>query len=389
MDKIFFHVDLDAFFANIEIRDNPEYKDKPLVIGYLGPRSVCSTCSYEARKYGIHSGMPTLEAYKLCPSAIFVHGNMEKYSQVSKQIMTILASFTPTIIQASIDEAYLDMSGMSLLYNNIEDAAYEIKRQIWEKTKLTLSIGISGSKYISKLASDYNKPNGLTVVNPGDEIDFIDRIGIKKLWGIGPSTYNYILKKGFRTTSGLRSLNETEITTLFGQSMGEFIYKVVRGIDPGIYEGEVKNKSISAERTFFPDLRTREQVDYFLLELSQEVSFKVLEAGLSAKTLSLKVRYGDFKTISISSTSNQLYNSTNVANLAKELFYSKKHNAGIRLLGISLKNLSNNQTESTLFSQDDEKQRNLESIILGINKHGALINRASLIEKNVKNKKNS
>jgi Nucleotidyltransferase/DNA polymerase involved in DNA repair len=254
-EPLFFHVDLDAFFASVEVLDNPELKGKPLIIGHPGPRSVVSTCSYEARKYGVHSAMPMTTALRLCPNAICVSGSYKRYSEKSKQVMSILREVAPEMIQASIDEAYLDMTGTEKLYGPGPKTAHRLQDRIKEETGLTASIGVASSRYIAKLASDYKKPNGVTYIPAGREIEFVDLIGIEKLWGVGKAMLDNFRRKGIDDTKSLRSFTKENLCSLFGPSSGEYIYQIVRGIDPGIYQGEAKSHSISSERTFYPDLR--------------------------------------------------------------------------------------------------------------------------------------
>ena len=185
MGSVFFHIDLDAFFASVEMLDHPEYRGKPLIIGTPGPRHVASTCSYEARKYGVRSAMPMTTALKLCPDAICVHGRMERYAEKSSEVMSLIRDFAPGFLQVSVDEAFLDLTGMERIYPLPGKAARLLKESIMEKTGLTVSIGVAPSRYLAKLASDYRKPDGLTIIPRGKEEIFIDSIPLRKLWGIG------------------------------------------------------------------------------------------------------------------------------------------------------------------------------------------------------------
>ena len=188
MSTVFFHIDLDAFFASVEILDNPDYKGKPLIIGSRSERSVVSTCSYEARKYGVHSAMPMVTALKLCPKALVVAPRMHRYSEKSKEIMKIIKSFAPGFLQVSVDEAFLDLSNMENIYGLPGKAAKLLKTRIHEESGLTVSIGVANSSFLAKLASDYHKPDGLTIVPPERNIEFVDKVGLKKMWGIGEKT---------------------------------------------------------------------------------------------------------------------------------------------------------------------------------------------------------
>lgn len=383
-NSLFFHVDLDAFFASVEILDNPSLKGKPLIIGHNGPRSVVSTCSYEARKYGVHSAMPMVQAVKLCPKAIIIPGNMKRYSQMSHKVMSIMRSYAPEMLQASIDEAYLDMSATEKVYGDAVSSAKNLKKMIKDETGLTASIGVASSKFIAKLASDYRKPDGLTVVPLGLEQDFVDAVGLKKLWGIGKSTLENLNSHRIYTTEDLRSISRSHLEALFGSASGSYLYKVSRGIDPGIYSGESKTHSISSERTFYPDLVDKDAIDSFLLELSQEVMFRSLEEKMIAKTVGLKLRYGSFKTYNLQMTPESgIYNSKDVYLCVKELFKKKHTGEGIRLLGVGLYGLYKGEEveQPDLFSTNRERERKLEKVILELNKKGNNITRATYLSK--------
>ncbi len=388
-EPLFFHVDLDAFFASVEMLDHPEYIGKPLIIGKPGPRSVASTCSYEARKYGVHSAMPMVTALKLCPHAICVWGNMKRYREKSKEIMTILKEFAPGFQQASIDEAYLDMSGTERLYGSAGKAALTLKKRVRESTGLTISIGIAPSRFLAKLASDYHKPDGITLVKKGEEERFIDAVGLKKLWGVGKSTLAELEKRNIRDTETLRSLPLSYLERNFGNATGAYLYKVVRGVDPGIYSGENKTHSISTESTFYPDLYGKEAIDTFILEMSEEIIFRSLDEHFMARTVGVKIRYGDFTTVSIQTTPTEgIYSSQDVYRIAKELFWKKYNGQGIRLLGVGLYQMyeGDNPEQGELFAKESEKQRALEKTILRIREKGVKISRASTLKPSTERK---
>lgn len=391
-NPLFFHVDLDAFFASVEILDNPKLKGKPLIIGHSGPRSVVSTCSYEARKYGVRSALPMVTALKLCPKAIVIRGNMKRYSEMSHKVMAILSSYAPKMIQASIDEAYLDMTGCEKIYGDAVSSAKNLKERIKVQTGLTASIGVGSSKFIAKLASDYRKPDGLTVVPYSLEQDFVDAVGLNNLWGIGKATLENLHKHHIYTTEELRSLSQNQLAHYFGNSSSEYLYKIVRGIDPGIYSGESKSHSISSERTFYPDLFDQDAIDAFLLELSQEVMFRSMQDKMIAKTIGLKLRYASFKTYTLQSTPDRgIYTTKDVYEEVKMLFKKKHTGEGIRLLGVGLYNLysGEEQEQPELFSFNKERERKLEKVILSLNLKGNNIVRAtSLAKRKIKDNEN-
>ena len=227
-DPLFFHVDLDAFFAAVEVLDDPSLKGKPLIIGHKGPRSVVSTCSYEARRFGVHSAMPMTTALRLCPQAVCVPGNMRRYSEKSKQVMAIIRDIAPCYIQASIDEAYLDMTGTETIYGGQREAALLLKDRVRQETGLTISVGVASSRFIAKLASDYRKPDGLTIVPRGLETEFVDAVGLRKLWGVGRATMEKLERYNIRSTADLRSYSLQRLEQLFGRSGGGYLSRIER-----------------------------------------------------------------------------------------------------------------------------------------------------------------
>lgn len=379
MGSVFFHIDLDAFFASVEILDNPEYRGKPLIIGTPGPRHVASTCSYEARKYGVHSAMPMTEALRLCPNAICIPGRMHRYSEMSRRVMGIISSFAPGFLQVSVDEAFLDLTGMERIYPLPGKAARKLKDEIRKETGLTASIGVASSRFVAKLASDYRKPDGLTIVPRGKEEEFVSAVGLRKLWGIGDSTYQSLIRKGITSVEILRKYDENDLKHFFGESNGHYLYLVARGIDPGIYQGEAKSRSISAERTFYPDVFGYDALDSYLLEMSQEVMFRALDEKKVPRSVSIKLRYGDFMTISIQTTPvKPIYSSTDVYNISKELLRSKYNGSGVRLIGVALQSIydGSDVEQQDFFSEKEEKERKLEKTIIELKKKGSKLVKA-------------
>ena len=379
MGSVFFHIDLDAFFASVEILDHPEYKGKPLIIGTPGPRHVASTCSYEARKYGVHSAMPMTTALRLCPDALCVRGRMERYSEKSHEVMSIIRSFAPGFLQVSVDEAFLDLTGMERIYPLPGKAARALKEMILSQTGLTASIGVASSRFIAKLASDYRKPDGLTIVPPGKEEAFVDKVGLGKLWGIGDSTLSALRRRGITTASVLRSYSQEELRRMFGEKSGEYLYKAARGIDPGIYSKEAKSRSISTERTFYPDVRDMDAIETYLLEMAEEVMFRALEEKKVPRTVSVKIRYGDFSTITVQDTPQHgIYSSADVYAISKELLSSRYKGEGIRLLGIALQGVYDGEeiAQGEFFMEKEKKERELEKTILTLGRKGSKLVRA-------------
>ena len=379
MGSVFFHIDLDAFFASVEILDNPEYRGKPLIIGTPGPRHVASTCSYEARKYGVHSAMPMTEALRICPNAICIPGRMHRYSEMSRRVMGIISSFAPGFLQVSVDEAFLDLTGMERIYPLPGKAARKLKDEIRKETGLTASIGVASSRFVAKLASDYRKPDGLTIVPRGKEEEFVSAVGLRKLWGIGDSMYQSLIRKGITSVEILRKYDENDLKHFFGESNGHYLYLVARGIDPGIYQGEAKSRSISAERTFYPDVFGYDALDSYLLEMSQEVMFRALDEKKVPRSVSIKLRYGDFTTISIQTTPvKPIYSSIDVYNISRELLRSKYNGSGVRLIGVALQSIydGSDVEQQDFFSEKEEKERTLEKTIIELKKKGSKLVKA-------------
>ncbi|NBK24086.1 MAG: DNA polymerase IV [Spirochaetia bacterium] len=384
MEQVIFHVDMDAFYAAIEQHDNPSLVGKPLVIGGLGPRSVVATASYEARKFGLHSAMPMSRALQLCPSVIVVKPNMHRYSQVSKTVMETCRSFCPSVQQLSIDEAFLDMTGTRRIYGLPREAAILLKSKVKEETGLTISVGIGPSHFIAKMASDYDKPDGLCRVSPGREEDFIDAVGLKKLWGVGKVTQDLLSKKHITTTTELRQYSLSSLQSIFGNSMGSFLYHACRGIDPGIFTSAAKSHSISTETTFPEDVHTKIVLEQNLLQMSHEVMFRALDEKQIGRTIGIKVREPDFTTYSAQITPKaNIYSAEQIYSYAKQLLYQKWHEGmPVRLIGVGLYQLydGDKPMQEELFEDPFQKRRELEKVILKMHKKGQQVFKATNLE---------
>lgn len=378
---VFFHVDLDAFFASVEQMVHPEYKGKPVIIGRVAPRSVVSTCSYEARKYGVHSAMPTLTAYRLCPNGIYLDGNFELYSSISSRVMSILKDYAPVVHQVSIDEAWLDMTGTELLFGKPKPLAELIKERVKNEIGITMSIGIGPSPFIAKMASDYNKPDGLCMVSPGKEEMFIDAIGLGKIWGIGKSSLEKLNSKSLTTPAQVRELSLERLQKLFGPSMSQYVFKAVRGIDPIDRNAETKSRSISTEETFYVDVTDQSSLHQVLLRMSQELMFRSLDEKIMGRSIGLKLRWGDFRTITVQSTpEGGVLNQSQIYEEAKKLLALKwKEGQGIRLIGLGLYQVYNGDDpiQDSLFDDDGHKKRKLDKAIYELENKGHKLKKAS------------
>ncbi len=381
MEKVIFHVDMDAFYAAIEQHDNPSLVGKPLVIGGLSPRSVVATASYEARAFGLHSAMPMSRALQLCPQVVVLKPNMQRYNQVSKEVMEICRDFSPSVQQLSIDEAFLDMSGTRRIYGLPREAGILLKQRIRSETGLTISVGIGPSHFIAKMASDFDKPDGLCRVSPGREEDFIDAVGLKKLWGVGKVTQALLAKKHITTTEELRQYSLLSLQSIFGNSMGSFLYHVCRGIDPGIFTSEAKSHSISTETTFPEDVHAALVLEQILLQMSHEVMFRALAEKQIGRTIGIKVRAPDFSTYSAQITPKaNIYSAEQIYSYAKELLYQKWHEGmPVRLIGVGLYQLYEGEKplQEELFEDPFQKKRELEKVILKMQKKGQQVFKAT------------
>ena len=385
----FIHIDIDAFFASVEQRDNPTLKGKPVIIGGLpgDRRSVVSTASYEARKYGVHSAMPIFKAYSLCPNGIFIRGNYAHYAETSKQIMQIFSMYSPNVIQMSIDEAFIDLRGTEKLMGSAVEVAEKIKEHVKKETGLTVSCGISSSMYVAKIASGFKKPDGLTFVPDGKEEEFMLSLPLEKLWGAGTKTLERLKNSGLNTTKEIHSKSINLLSTIFGNSMGSFLYSAVRGNKDMVFGEEAKSHSISAERTFEFDLMDRYAIDTSLMELSFHVSWRMHHENCRSRTVCIKIRYDDFKTVSIQETFDvPVNNADDLFEKCKNL-YSKKaeQNRGIRLLGVGVLNVESreNLVQGQMFNEKNEKKSKLEKVLFDMeNKNPALKVRKARLLKN-------
>ena len=380
--RVYFHVDLDAFFASVEQRDHPEYRGKPVIIGLVAPRSVVSTCSYEARKFGVHSAMPTTQAYRLCPQGIYLPGDMHLYSRVSKQVMAILREYAPEMHQVSIDEASLDMTGTRRLFGPARQLAMKMKQRVKDEVGITMSVGIATSPFIAKMASDYNKPDGLCLVSPGKEQTFIDVIGLGKLWGLGKSGLAALEARGIRTPQQVREIELPRLQQMIGNSFGQFLYQACRGQDPGMMFQKSKTHSISTETTFYEDIRDEQTLCQVLLGMSSELMARSFDEGMMARTVGLKLRWGeDFRTITVQDTPDYpILNADQVYKAGRSLLLSKwKSGQGIRLIGLGLYQLYPGDTpmQDSLFSGTDHRKRDLDKVVHNLGAKGLTLRKAS------------
>ena len=298
MRRWIMHVDMDAFFASIEQLDHPDYKGHPVIVGGLSSRGVVATCSYEARKFGVHSAMPISRAKKLCPDGIYVYPRMDRYKEVSHQIFSIMKEFTLYIEPLSIDEAFLEVSGMSTMYSGPKALGRAIKDRVYEKTGLIISAGLAPNKFLAKLASDLDKPDGLVVIPYGREKDILAPLPIKRIWGVGPHTEKRLKAGGFHLMRHIQALpDERSLIPIVG-NQARRIWELANGIDERPVETDRKIQSIGAEETYEEDLVDGIAIELEFRYFANRLSKRLRKRNLLGHTVSIKVRYDDFTTVS-------------------------------------------------------------------------------------------
>src|ERR1700712_4100449 len=296
--KKIIHIDMDAFYASVEQRDNEEYRGKPIVVGGLpeGRGGVVATASYEARKFGIRSAMPSKKALQLCPDALFVRPRFAAYKEVSRGIREIFSRYTDLIEPLSLDEAYLDVTSDKLNIGSAIEIGQQIKQAIKDELQLTASAGVSINKFVAKIASDLNKPDGLKFIGPSAVESFMEKLPVEKFFGVGKVTAQKMKRMGLHTGEDLKKLTEEELTKNFGKA-GRFYYQIVRGIDTREVQPHRETKSLAAEDTFAYDLTTVEEMEAELDKIAKTVCNRLQYYQLKGRTVTLKIKYSDFKQI--------------------------------------------------------------------------------------------
>lgn len=332
------HIDMDAFYASIEQRDNEDYRGKPLAVGYSGPRGVVAAASYEARKYGVKSAISSKMAVQKCPHLIFVPARFEVYNEVSQQINDIFLEYTDMVEPLSLDEAFLDVTHNHKNISSATQIAQEIKKKILERTQLTASAGVSYNKFLAKIASDYNKPNGLFLIRPKDGERFVETLEIERFFGVGKVTAKRMHQLGIKTGMDLKKFTEQELVGYFGK-VGHIYYLNARAIDDRPVEADRMTKSVGAEITFEQDIDTIPELQKEMNEVAKDVIDRITKHEFKGRTVTLKIKYADFKTITRSKTYAlpvNNYNSLYSAGL--ELLEHVDIPPAVRLIGLSIKN---------------------------------------------------
>jgi DNA polymerase-4 len=358
------HVDMDAFYASVAERDDPSLRGKAVVVG-VGARGVVLSANYAARKYGIRAAMPVGRAKRMAPHAIFVTPDHQRYSEVSAKVMEIFDSFTPLVEPISLDEAFLDVTGARKLLGTGREIAVEIRRQVEASEGITCSVGIAPSKFIAKLASGHCKPNGILEI-PADRIlNFLHPLPVNAIWGVGPKTAETLERLGLRTVADIANLPRATLIRALGQASGASLYELAWGRDYRDVTPNEPDKSISAAETFAQDLDDPEEILREFLRLTEKAAARLRENDFYAKTISIKVRFADFSTISRSKTLPLPIDSTHdIYEIAKSLYLALNlDRARLRLVGISLDNLSEAAPEQLLLGARERGWREADTAI--------------------------
>ena len=332
------HVDMDAFYASVEQNDNPELKNKPIAVGGGSERGVVAAASYEARKFGIRSAMSGVSARRLCPNLIFVKPRFSRYKEISRAVHSIFYKYTDLVESMSLDEAYLDVTNNKKGVPSATLVAEEIRNKIYKLTGLTASAGISINKFLAKVASDYNKPNGQKTIPPEEVISFLSDLDVRKFHGVGKATAEKMYRKGWYTGKDLRNQSLSNLKKHFGKS-GKLYYDVVRGIHLSPVRPQRKPKSVGAERTFGKNISSEIFMASRLEDIASSLDQRLIKNKISGKTITLKIKYSDFVTQTRSKTvPYYTADAAVILEIAKELLFQEKIKNSVRLLGISLSN---------------------------------------------------
>lgn len=353
------HVDMDAFFASVEVLHDPTLKGKPVIVGGTGNRGVVASCTYEARAYGIRSAMPSVRARRLCPHAVFVHGRYDAYAEVSGRIFDVFRSFTPLVEGISLDEAFLDVAGARRLFGGPHDIAREIRRRVLDETGLTCSVGGSTTKFIAKLASEAAKPSasftgpvpglGVKIVEPGDELTFLHPLPVQALWGVGPATLAKLERYGLRTVGDLAALGVDTLVGAVGESHGRHLHALAWARDERVVVSEQRAKSIGHEETYAEDHHDLDALRREAVRMGDAVASRLRKHGMAGRTVTIKVRFHDFQTITRSHTLAAPIDSGHaIARVASSLLEHVDPSSGVRLFGVSVSNLQEGAAQLTL-----------------------------------------
>jgi DNA polymerase-4 len=369
MSRAILHVDMDAFFASVEALDDPALRGKPVLVGHNSPRGVVSAASYEARVFGCHSAMPTAVALRLCPHAIVVPVRFDRYRQVSRVVFSIFESFTPIVEPLGIDEAFLDVTDVQRLFGDPVTIARTIKSMIREQTGVTGSVGVAPNKFLAKLASDLQKPDGLTVITPENLDAILCPLPIEKIWGIGPATAARFHAINSKTNGDLRKADPAALARRAASDGGHY-HRLAFGIDDRPVHTDREAKSIGQEQTVSSNLTDPDAVRSMLLEQAEEVAARLRKNRLFARSVSIKIRFGDFQTITRQTTLDRPADTTPpLYQAARSLFDTwARHFVPVRLIGLTAGSLGPDESQLDLFPDPAAKRdKRLESVVDSIN----------------------
>ena len=341
------HVDMDAFYASVELRRHPELRGQPVIVGGEGQRGVVAAASYEARVYGVHSAMPSTQARRLCPDAVFLPGDHAHYAEVSSRVMGIFRRFTPLVEPLSLDEAFLDVAGARRLHGEPEQIAHMIRRSVHDEDQLTCSVGVAPNKYLAKLATEDAKPRpstggpvygtGVRVVAPDEVQRFLDPLPVRAIWGVGPATAARLDRLGVATVADLAQLPVEALVSAVGGAHGRHLHELARGIDDRVVTPNQEAKSVSHEETFAVDIFGHERLSAEIVRMADAVAARLRLAARRGRTVGIKVRFGDFTTITRSVTLDAPSDSGSlIAREAKALLERIDPTPGVRLLGVAV-----------------------------------------------------
>ncbi len=358
------HVDMDAFYASVEQLDHPEYKNKPVIVG-ADPkggngRGVVAACSYEARRFGVRSALPISRAWKLCPEGVYVRPRMDRYVEVSRQVMEVFRKYTDLVEPLSIDEAFLDITGSVALLGPAEKIAAAIKKDIKETTGLNASVGLAPNKFLAKIASDLKKPNAFVVVMESEIETFLRDLPISRLWGVGPKTEQRLRELGFKTIGDVAAASRESLVRSLG-SLGEHLFQLSHGKDDREVEPNWEPKSVGSETTFGQDTADRELLMATILELADHVAERLRKDGYRARKVTLKLRYSDFEThTKQQSLKKAIVTGEEIAKVARGLFATFPMKKKIRLIGVSAGELLGHEGDPQqlqLFGETSNKEK--------------------------------
>jgi DNA polymerase-4 len=354
------HVDLDAFYASVEQHDDPALAGRPVIVGGLGPRGVVAAASYEARAFGVFSATPMMRARRACPDGVFLSPRFDRYREMSTEVMAVLRSYTPLVEPIALDEAFLDVEGARRLHGAGPEIARAIRVRVRAETGLTASVGVATTKLLAKLASDLCKPDGLQVVEPGTELDLLHALGVRKLWGVGPATERKLTELGIGTVGELAALPEDTLVRTLGRAAGHHLHELAWNRDERPVVADQEVKSIGHEETFPADLHDHAALEHKLVGLADGVASRLRAAQVAARTVQLKVRFGDFTTVTRSRTLPEPTDlAADLMRIGRELLRALDVTPGVRLLGVSGQQLVRRTVvagdQGTLFGDPDDE----------------------------------